>query len=151
MDHGEGGVVARGFRFYPTEEELISFYLKHKLHCSNTSRIQQIQQKEARGGRPSRLTSSGYWKATGSSSIVYSSSSSISSGAIGIKRTMVFYKGRAPTGKKTEWKMNEYKAFKKEASSKANSRPKEFSLCRLYIKSKCLRAFDRRPSGVGIS
>ncbi|XP_024975464.1 NAC domain-containing protein 90-like isoform X2 [Cynara cardunculus var. scolymus] len=189
MDHGEGGVVARGFRFYPTEEELISFYLKHKLHCSNTSRIQQIQrvipqlhvydfypwdlprefcdgdeeqwfffvprqEKEARGGRPSRLTSSGYWKATGSSSIVYSSSSSISSGAIGIKRTMVFYKGRAPTGKKTEWKMNEYKAFKKEASSKANSRPKlmqEFSLCRLYIKSKCLRAFDRRPSGVGIS
>lgn len=26
----------------------------------------------------------------------------------------------------------------------------EFSLCRVYKKSKCLRAFDRRPSGVVI-
>lgn len=26
----------------------------------------------------------------------------------------------------------------------------EFSLCRVYQKSKCLRAFDRRPSGVVI-
>lgn len=26
----------------------------------------------------------------------------------------------------------------------------EFSLCRIYKKSKCLRAFDRRPSGVVI-
>jgi hypothetical protein len=29
---------------------------------------------------------------------------------IGEKRTMVFYQGRAPTGTKTRWKMNEYKA-----------------------------------------
>ncbi|KAI3667493.1 hypothetical protein L6452_42556 [Arctium lappa] len=186
------GMVAPGFRFFPTEEELISFYLKHKLHCSSNSNIfQQIhrvipqlhvydfypwnlpqyagelchgdheqwfffiprQEKEARGGRPSRLTSSGYWKATGSSSIVYSSSCSSSSGAIGIKRTMVFYHGRAPAGKKTEWKMNEYKAFKKEASSKANPKSKlmqEFSLCRLYVKSNCLRAFDRRPPSAAI-
>ncbi|KAI3682403.1 hypothetical protein L1987_82366 [Smallanthus sonchifolius] len=102
------------------------------------------QEREARGGRPSRLTKSGYWKATGCSSVVYSSSNR----SIGIRRSMVFYNGKAPSGKKTKWKMNEYKAFQQECSSNPNTTPKlmqEVSLCRIYIKSNCLRAFDRRP------
>ncbi|KAI3788157.1 hypothetical protein L2E82_00856 [Cichorium intybus] len=184
----EGGGMAPGFRFYPTEEELVTFYLKHKIQNSGTTRLlQEIdrvipqfhiydfypwdlpqyagercqgdpeqwffyvprQENEARGGRISRLTSSGYWKATGSPSIVYSSGNI----GVGIKRTMVYYNGRAPTGKKTKWKMNEYKAFEEESSSNTNPRPElmqELSLCRVYIKSNCLRAFDRRPSGVVI-
>lgn len=79
-----------------------------------------IQEREARGGRPSRLTSSGYWKATGSPNVIYSSSNR----AIGIKRSMVFYTGRAPSGRKTKWKMNEYKAFQFEDSSNPSSTPK---------------------------
>uniref|UniRef100_A0A453K9J1 NAC domain-containing protein n=2 Tax=Aegilops tauschii subsp. strangulata TaxID=200361 RepID=A0A453K9J1_AEGTS len=70
-------------------------------------------ERELRGGRPARTTPSGYWKATGSPSCVFSSSSSAAAGnskVIGVKRTMVFYQGRAPTGAKTTWKMNEYKA-----------------------------------------
>lgn len=66
------------------------------------------KESEARGGRPNRLTSTGYWKATGSPSFIYSNSSHMK---IGLKRTMVFYNGRAPNGRKTEWKMNEYKAL----------------------------------------
>nr|XP_043612151.1 NAC domain-containing protein 90-like [Erigeron canadensis] len=183
----EGGrrIVEPGFRFYPTEEELITFYLKHKLHGTNTSNVLQRidlvipqlhiydsypwdlpqhagelcrgdpeqwfffvprQENEARGGRTSRLTTSGYWKATGSPSVVYSSGNR----GIGIKRTLVFYSGRAPTGRKTKWKMIEYKAFQEEPSSNTNRNPKlihDLSLCRIYIKSSCLRAFDRRPSG----
>ncbi|KAK9050626.1 hypothetical protein SSX86_022505 [Deinandra increscens subsp. villosa] len=175
-------VVIPGFRFYPTEEELITFYLKHKLQGTRELAqyidrvIPQLhvydfypwdlpqyagerckgdleqwfffiarQAKEARGGRPSRLTSSGYWKATGSPNIVYSLSNRV---AIGIKRTMVFYNGRAPTGTKTKWKMNEYKAFREESASNPNRKPElmeELSLCRVYIKSNSLRAFDRRP------
>ncbi|KAK9069186.1 hypothetical protein SSX86_013302 [Deinandra increscens subsp. villosa] len=179
-------MVAPGFRFYPTEEELISFYLKRKIepgtnilkqsidrvipqlhvydfypwdlpqyvgeHCQGDTEqcffFLPRQEKEARGGRPSRLTSSGYWKATGSLSIVYSSGNR----AIGIKRTMVFYNGRVPSGRKTKWKMNEYKAFQDE-SSNSKRKPKlmgEFSLCRIYVKTNTLRAFDRRPSGVMI-
>ncbi|CAH1420071.1 unnamed protein product [Lactuca virosa] len=180
----EGG--GPGFRFYPTEEELVTFYLKYKIQNSGTTRLlREIdrvipqfhiydfypwdlpqyagerckgdpeqwfffvprQENEARGGRTSRLTSSGYWKATGSPSIVYSSGNR----GIGIKRTMVFYNGRAPTGRKTKWKMNEYKAFEEEPSSNTNPTPElmqDWSLCRVYIKSNCLRAFDRRPSGV---
>lgn len=167
-----------GYRFYPTEEELISFYLHNKLegvikdmnrvipvvdiYAYNPSQLPQIsgeaslrdteqwfffiprQESEARGGRPKRLTNSGYWKATGSPNHVFSSDNRI----IGIKRTMVFYSGRAPNGTKTDWKMNEYTAIKGEPSSSNKTVPtlrKEFSLCRVYKTSKCLRAFDRRP------
>ncbi|KAK7396710.1 hypothetical protein VNO78_17868 [Psophocarpus tetragonolobus] len=170
-----------GYRFYPTEEELISFYLHNKLegiredmnrvipvvdiYDYNPSQLPQIsgeaslkdteqwfffiprQETEARGGRPKRLTTTGYWKATGSPNHVYSSDNRI----IGIKRTMVFYSGRAPNGTKTDWKMNEYTAIKADPSSSTSNKAvptlrKEFSLCRVYKKSKCLRAFDRRPA-----
>ncbi|KGN48278.1 hypothetical protein Csa_004186 [Cucumis sativus] len=120
------------------------------------------QESEARGGRPKRLTSTGYWKATGSPSHVYCSNNK----SIGVKRTMVFYNGRAPNGTKTEWKMNEYKAIahhrfindnQPEHHSASNPNPssscttptirmrQKFSLCRIYKKSKTLRSFDRRP------
>ncbi|XP_042483985.1 NAC domain-containing protein 90-like [Macadamia integrifolia] len=172
-----------GFRFYPTEEELISFYLVSKLDGArpDLDRVIPIldiyemdpwhlpqftgelclgdpeqwffyvprQAREARGGRTSRTTGSGYWKATGSPGYAYSSGNRI----IGIKKTMVFYKGKAPTGRKTKWKMNEYRAILGEASSSSSSATpnpilrNEYSLCRVYIGTGCLRAFDRRPSG----
>ncbi|KAL8505129.1 hypothetical protein ACS0TY_016367 [Phlomoides rotata] len=166
-----------GFRFYPTEEELVSFYLYNKLNSTaidldlvipvvdiydyNPWDLPQFagelcpldgeqwfffsrrQEREARGGRPNRLTMEGYWKATGSPGDVYSSQNSV----IGRKRTMVFYVGRAPNGTKTTWKMNEYKAIDSdEASSSSTSQIREeVSLCRIYKKSRSIRAFDRRP------
>ena len=66
------------------------------------------QEREARGGRPSRTTPSGYWKAAGTPGVVYSADDRR---AIGVKKTMVFYQGRAPSGAKTRWKMNEYRAL----------------------------------------
>lgn len=70
------------------------------------------QEREARGGRPSRTTGSGYWKATGSPSYVYSSDNRV----IGVKKTMVFYNGKAPAGRKTKWKMHEYRAIEMEST-----------------------------------
>ncbi|CAK9168575.1 unnamed protein product, partial [Ilex paraguariensis] len=76
------------------------------------------QEREAHGGRPNRLTTTGYWKATGSLGYVYSNN-----GIIGVKRTMVFCRGRVPGGRKTEWKMNECRAIEAEASSSSNATP----------------------------
>ncbi|XP_026658791.2 NAC domain-containing protein 90-like [Phoenix dactylifera] len=103
------------------------------------------QEREARGGKPTRTTPSGYWKVTGSPGYVLSSQNL----RIGWKKTMVFYTGRAPTGTKTKWKMNEYKALEEAAASTSTTPPRlrnEFSVCRVYIKSGTLRSFDRRPS-----
>ena len=143
---GSDPLLAPGFRFYPTEEELLTFYLRHRLagtrpvvehlipvvdiYSYHPSELRAMAgaasvsdpeqwfffcpraERELHGGRPARTTPSGYWKATGSPSYVYSSSSSPTANnrVIGEKRTMVFYQGRAPTGNKTPWKMNEYKA-----------------------------------------
>ncbi|XP_058088221.1 NAC domain-containing protein 90-like [Magnolia sinica] len=165
-----------GYRFYPTEEELVGFYLRNKLENRRedldrvipaiyvftldpwqlpsmsgelcVGDIEQwfffspVQEKEAHGGRPNRITPSGYWKATGSPGYIFSNNR-----VIGLKKTMVFYEGRAPTGKKTKWKLNEYKAL--EETSYSNAVPKfrhEYSLCRVYVKSESLRSFDRRPT-----
>ncbi|KAG8655095.1 hypothetical protein MANES_04G002000v8 [Manihot esculenta] len=102
------------------------------------------QEREARGGRPNRTTETGYWKATGSPGYVYSSDNRV----IGVKKTMVFYKGKAPAGRKTKWKMNEYRAIEEVADSYNTAVPMlrhEFSLCRVYVISGSFRAFDRRP------
>lgn len=77
-----------------------------------------MQQREAQGGRPTRTTASGYWKATGTPVRVFSSSNNVQ--VIGVKKTMVFYQGKAPHGMKTEWKMNEYKALQPDQDD-ANS------------------------------
>ncbi|KAK0585357.1 hypothetical protein LWI29_027382 [Acer saccharum] len=59
---------------------------------------------------------------------------------------MVFYNGRAPNGKKTEWKMNEYKALDGEASSSTGAGDEaRIQFVPGVQKSKCLQAFDRRP------
>ncbi|OAY77930.1 NAC domain-containing protein 90 [Ananas comosus] len=133
-----------GFCFYPTEEELLGFYLHNKLENERTEDIERVipvldvygvdpehlperageacrgggceqwfffcpmQEREAQGGRPSRTTPSGYWKATGSPSLVYSAATNR---PIGQKKAMVFYQGRAPSGTKTKWKMNDYRAL----------------------------------------
>ncbi|KAF8111214.1 hypothetical protein N665_0076s0202 [Sinapis alba] len=170
-----------GFRFYPTEVELITFYLRIQLEGGHATTIRSLipildvfnveptqlpnlagercrgdkeqwlffvprQEREARGGRPSRTTNSGYWKATGSPGPVFTPDYR----EIGVKKTMVFYIGKAPKGRKTKWKMNEYKAIDESAS--VSNIPKmrhEFSVCRIYIKSGSSRAFDRRPTMEG--
>ncbi|XP_010034223.2 NAC domain-containing protein 90 [Eucalyptus grandis] len=174
-----------GFRFYPTEEELISFYLHNQLQGSLQDQLRRIipvldiyatepwnlpelsgelcredkeqwfffapmQEREARGGRPSRSTAVGYWKATGSPGYVHSSDNK----AIGMKKSMVFYVGKAPTGRKTKWKLNEYRAIEMisppNSNTPSSSMPvfrlrQEFALCRVYVVSGSSRAFDRRP------
>ncbi|KAK8968711.1 Protein CUP-SHAPED COTYLEDON 2 [Platanthera guangdongensis] len=124
-----------GFRFHPTDEELIAHYLFKKVLDSNfTSRaIAEIDlnkcepwelpvkakmgekewyffslrdRKYPTGLRTNRATEAGYWKATGKDREIYSTRTG---SLVGMKKTLVFYRGRAPKGEKSNWVMHEYR------------------------------------------
>jgi hypothetical protein len=61
--------------------------------------------KYRNGDRPNRVTTSGYWKATGADRMIRAENSR----SIGLKKTLVFYSGKAPKGIRTSWIMNEYR------------------------------------------
>ena len=52
------------------------------------------------------MTGAGFWKATGTDRPVYSSEGTK---CIGLKKSLVFYKGRAAKGVKTDWMMHEFR------------------------------------------
>nr|DAD22808.1 TPA_asm: hypothetical protein HUJ06_024271 [Nelumbo nucifera] len=124
-----------GFRFHPTDEELITYYLiKKVLDSSFTGRaIAEVDlnkcepwelpakakmgekewyffslrdRKYPTGLRTNRATEAGYWKATGKDREIYSSKTCA---LVGMKKTLVFYRGRAPKGEKSNWVMHEYR------------------------------------------
>ncbi|KAI3413061.1 NAC domain-containing protein [Psidium guajava] len=123
-----------GFRFHPTDEEIITHYLTKKVlnpnfascavgeadlnkcepwdlpkraHMGEKERyfFTQKDRKYPTGMRTNRATESGYWKATGKDKEIYRGKNTL----VGMKKTLVFYKGRAPKGEKTNWVMHEYR------------------------------------------
>ncbi|KAL8170332.1 hypothetical protein V2J09_022136 [Rumex salicifolius] len=84
--------------------------------------------KYATGFRTNRATASGYWKATGKDRVILDPNTRQ---AVGMRKTLVFYRNRAPNGLKSGWIMHE---FRMEAP---HAPPKEdWVLCRVFHKSK---------------
>lgn len=58
--------------------------------------------------RPNRVTGSGFWKATGIDKPVYSTGGETHH-CIGLKKSLVYYRGSAGKGTKTDWMMHEFR------------------------------------------
>ncbi|ERM94547.1 hypothetical protein AMTRI_Chr04g190620 [Amborella trichopoda] len=153
-----------GFRFHPTDEELITHYLSRKVLDSGftAKAIGEVDlnkcepwdlpwrakmgekewyffcvrdRKYPTGLRTNRATEAGYWKATGKDKEIYRGKNS-SATLVGMKKTLVFYKGRAPKGEKSNWVMHEYRL---EGKFSLYNLPKvskdEWVICRVFQKS----------------
>ncbi|XP_028762050.1 NAC transcription factor 29 [Neltuma alba] len=153
-----------GFRFHPTDEELIVYYLYNQYRSKpcpasfipevdiykfdpwDLPEKAEFEEKERyffsprdrkypNGVRPNRATVSGYWKATGTDKAIHSGSKHI-----GVKKALVFYKGKPPKGVKTGWIMHEYRLVESRTSSQARNkhvgsmRLDDWVLCRIYKK-----------------
>nr|AHN10450.1 NAC2 [Arabidopsis arenosa] len=148
-----------GFRFHPTDEELITHYLKPKVFNTffSATAIGEVDlnkiepwdlpwkakmgekewyffcvrdRKYPTGLRTNRATEAGYWKATGKDKEIFKGKS-----LVGMKKTLVFYKGRAPKGVKTNWVMHEYRLEGKYSIENLPQTAKnEWVICRVFQK-----------------
>ncbi|KAJ0966497.1 hypothetical protein J5N97_023414 [Dioscorea zingiberensis] len=147
-----------GFRFHPSDEELVCHYLYKKvsnerapsggtmvevdLHTREPWELPEVakltanewyffsfrDRKYATGSRTNRATRSGYWKATGKDRIIHDSATHA---IVGMRKTLVFYSGRAPNGLKSGWVMHEFRL------ESPHTPPKEdWVLCRVFHKRK---------------
>ncbi|XP_062029779.1 protein CUP-SHAPED COTYLEDON 1 [Rosa rugosa] len=152
-----------GFRFHPTDEELITYYLGRKVSdVSFTSQAVAVvdlnkcepwdlpgkasmgekewyffnlrDRKYPTGLRTNRATEAGYWKTTGKDKEI------LRQGVlVGMKKTLVFYRGRAPRGEKTNWVMHEYRLENKHHPFKSSTSKEEWVVCRVFQKSIALK------------
>ncbi|KAG6554981.1 hypothetical protein Mapa_003566 [Marchantia paleacea] len=168
-------ILPPGFRFHPTDEELVLHYLgpKAEAYVFSLPVIADVDlykhdpwdlpgmyppdkaifgerewyffsprdRKYPNGARPNRAAGSGYWKATGTDKPIYRTKDVKTPIKIGVKKALVFYKGRAPKGVKTNWIMHEYRLAENGISPthhvhrKGSLRLDDWVLCRIYKKS----------------
>lgn len=89
----------------------------------------QHDRKYASGLRTNRATVSGYWKATGKDKAIFRHGT-----LVGMRKTLVFYQGRAPKGRKTNWVMHEFRLEGPLAPPKISSAEGDWVLCRVCNK-----------------
>ncbi|KAJ0020870.1 hypothetical protein Pint_31047 [Pistacia integerrima] len=150
-----------GFPFHRTDAELIVYYLRKKvmnealplnmiieieLSHHNPETIAEMYKgtglkkfyfftprykKYPKGNRPKRSAGDGYWKATGSDKpIVFNGK------VVGFKKSLVFYEGKPPRGRKTNWIMHEFRVKDAPPSKTSSNSEKldDWCLCRIYNK-----------------
>ncbi|KDP37704.1 hypothetical protein JCGZ_06845 [Jatropha curcas] len=147
-----------GFRFHPKDEELVCDYLMKKITHSDSLLLIEVDlnkcepwdipetacvggkewyfysqrdRKYATGVRTNRATASGYWKATGKDRPILRKDT-----LVGMRKTLVFYQGRAPKGRKTDWVMHEFRVEATLAPPNISPYKEDWVLCRVFYKNR---------------
>ncbi|XP_071707488.1 NAC domain containing protein 50-like [Rutidosis leptorrhynchoides] len=152
--------LAPGFRFHPTDEELVRYYLRRKA-CGKPFRIEAVSEFDVYKSEPWELADYSNLKTRdlewyfftpvdrkhGNGGRLNRSTRNgywkttgrdravrHKSEIIGMKRTLVFHSGRAPDGKRTNWVMHEYRLVDQELVT-AGVAQDTFVLCKIFQKS----------------
>ncbi|KAL2548904.1 NAC domain containing protein 50 [Forsythia ovata] len=152
--------LAPGFRFHPTDEELVRYYLRRKA-CGKPFRFQAVTEIDVYKSEPWELadyaslkTRDLEWYFFSPVDRKYGNGSRLNRATgkgywkatgkdrpvrhknqtIGMKKTLVFHSGRAPDGKRTNWVMHEYRLCDAELE-RARVTQDAFVLCRIFQKS----------------
>ncbi|KAI3448281.1 hypothetical protein Pfo_004946 [Paulownia fortunei] len=145
-----------GFRFYPTDEELVVHFLHRKAsllpcHPDVIPDLDlypydpwDLDGKAMAEGRKwyfysrrtkTRITGSGYWQSIGVEEPIHSSGGQ----EVGMKKYWGFYIGEPSEGVKTNWIMQEYRVSSSSFTSRSSSRRRNSNIdyskwvvCRVY-------------------
>ncbi|KAI3822856.1 hypothetical protein L1987_10455 [Smallanthus sonchifolius] len=137
-----------GFRFHPSDEELIVHYLFNKVYYGLIRFLVYLadkalfgedewyfftprDKKYPNGSRPNRSAGSGFWKATGKDKSIFASAGLI---RIGLKKALAFYTGSPAKSIKTNWIMSEYRLPGPSSRSFGSMRLDDWVLCRIRQK-----------------
>ncbi|KAL5845598.1 hypothetical protein ACOSQ3_009122 [Xanthoceras sorbifolium] len=172
-----GGGVPPGFRFHPTDEELLHYYLRKKISFQkfdmevirevdlNKMEPWELQErckigstpqnewyffshkdrKYPTGSRTNRATNAGFWKATGRDKCIRNSYKKI-----GMRKTLVFYRGRAPHGQKTDWIMHEYR-LEDGDDAQGTTNEDGWVVCRVFKKKNLFKIGNNEASNMNSS
>ncbi|XP_039039606.1 protein BEARSKIN2-like [Hibiscus syriacus] len=97
------------------------------------------------GSRTNRATHAGVWKATGRDKCIRNSYKKI-----GMRKTLVFYRGRAPHGQKTDWIMHEYR-LEDGDDPQANPTEDGWVVCRVFKKKNLFKVSINGGSSINSS
>lgn len=152
-------LLGPGFRFHPTDVELVCYYLKRKIlgkrlidaiaeldlykfppwdlpdkSCLRSKDREWYffcpkDKKYNNGPRTNRATETGFWKTTGKDRTIIYESKTV-----GMKKTLIFHLGRAPRGDRTNWVMHEYRLEIKDLADAGVSQD-SYVLCKIFQKS----------------
>ncbi|WOG87977.1 hypothetical protein DCAR_0207210 [Daucus carota subsp. sativus] len=152
--------LAPGFRFHPTDEELVRYYLRRKI-CGKPFRFDAISDIDIYKVEPWDLPGKSRLKSRDLEWYFFSYlDKKYGNGArtnratdggywkttgkdravyhrtkvVGMKKTLVYHSGRAPRGERTNWVMHEYRLIDEELE-KAGILQDAFVLCRVFRKS----------------
>ncbi|KAL6859159.1 hypothetical protein ACP4OV_018161 [Aristida adscensionis] len=154
----EATSLAPGFRFHPTDEELVSYYLKRKV-LGRPLKVDAIAEVDLYKLEPWDLPARSRLRSRDSQWYFFSrldrkhanrartnratsggywkttgKDREVRNGArvVGMKKTLVFHAGRAPKGERTNWVMHEYRL---EGDDAAGIPQDSFVVCRIFQKA----------------
>lgn len=152
--------LAPGFRFHPTDEELVSYYLKRKVinkpfHFNAIGEVDIYKNEPWDLAAFSRLkTRDQEWYFFSALDKKYGNGARMNRATgkgywkatgkdreirrnmvlVGMKKTLVFHNGRAPDGQRTNWVMHEYRLVDEERD-KSLAGQDTYVLCRVFHKN----------------